>query len=171
MSTMAYQITSLAIVYSTVYSGVNHRKHQSSVSLAFVWRIHRCRVNSPAQSASNAETVSIWLCHHVTTGSESVLPSHVVDWMINYSHLVETQTVHKDVMTWGRFPHENYPPVTSDVTRWFPSEKASNVDFDAFLLLAWKAAEQTVGCRWLDISASRWRPANDRMSMQMERLW
>ena len=41
MGTMASQITSLAIVYSTVWSGTDQRKHQSSVSLAFVWGIHR----------------------------------------------------------------------------------------------------------------------------------
>ena len=40
-------ITSLAIVYSTVYSGTDERKHQSSVSLAFVRGIHRWPVNSP----------------------------------------------------------------------------------------------------------------------------
>ena len=37
MGAMASQITSLAIVYSTVYSDANQRKHQSSASLAFVW--------------------------------------------------------------------------------------------------------------------------------------
>ena len=41
MSTMASQITSLTIVYSTVYSGADQRKHQSSASLAFVRGIHR----------------------------------------------------------------------------------------------------------------------------------
>ena len=41
MGTMASQITSLTIVYSTVYSGAHQRKHQSSVSLAFVRGIHR----------------------------------------------------------------------------------------------------------------------------------
>ena len=40
-------ITSLTIVYSTVYSGADQRKHQSSASLAFVWGIHRGPVNSP----------------------------------------------------------------------------------------------------------------------------
>ena len=40
-------ITSLTIVYSTVYSGADQRKHQSSASLAFVRGIHRWRVNSP----------------------------------------------------------------------------------------------------------------------------
>ena len=47
MGAMASQITSLIIVYSTVYLGADERKHQSSASLAFVWRIHRWPVNSP----------------------------------------------------------------------------------------------------------------------------
>ena len=47
MSTIASQITSLASVYSTVYSGADQSKLQSSASLAFVWGIHRGPVNSP----------------------------------------------------------------------------------------------------------------------------
>ena len=46
MGAIASQITSLTIVYSTVYSGADHRKHQSSASLAFVRGIHRGPVNS-----------------------------------------------------------------------------------------------------------------------------
>ena len=45
--TMASQITSLTIVYSTVYSGAYQIKHQSTASLAFVRGIHRWPVNSP----------------------------------------------------------------------------------------------------------------------------
>ena len=48
MGTIASQITSLTIVYSTVYSDADERKHQS-----------------PAQMASNAKNVSIWWRHHV----------------------------------------------------------------------------------------------------------
>ena len=44
---IAFQITSLTIVYSTVYSGADQRKHQSSASLAFVRGIHWGPVNSP----------------------------------------------------------------------------------------------------------------------------
>ena len=47
MSTMASQITSLTIVYSSVYSGADQRKHQSLASLAFVRGIHRSPMNSP----------------------------------------------------------------------------------------------------------------------------
>ena len=46
MGTMMSQITSLTIVYSTIYSGADQRKHQSSASLAFVQGIHRWPVNS-----------------------------------------------------------------------------------------------------------------------------
>ena len=47
ISTMVSQFTSLMIVYSTVYSGTDQRKHQSSTSLTFVRGIHRWLVNSP----------------------------------------------------------------------------------------------------------------------------
>ena len=47
MGAMASQITSLMIVYSTFYLGVDQRKYQSCASLAFVRGIHRSPVNSP----------------------------------------------------------------------------------------------------------------------------
>ena len=57
MVAVATQITSLTIVYSTVYSGADQRKHQSSASLAFVRWIHRWPVTGefPALMASNAK--------------------------------------------------------------------------------------------------------------------
>ena len=45
--TMASHIISLTIVYSTVYSGADQRKHQRSASLAFICGIHLGPVNSP----------------------------------------------------------------------------------------------------------------------------
>ena len=47
MSAMASQITSLTIVYSTVWSGADQMIHQSSASLASVRGIHRSPLNSP----------------------------------------------------------------------------------------------------------------------------
>ena len=47
IGTMASQITRVMIVYSSVYSGADQRKHQRSASLAFVRGIHRGPVNSP----------------------------------------------------------------------------------------------------------------------------
>ena len=58
MDEMASQITSLTIVYSTIYEGPDQRKYQSSALLAFVWGIHR------GQRASDAENVSISWRHH-----------------------------------------------------------------------------------------------------------
>ena len=46
MSLIGSQIASLMIVYLTVYSGADQRKHISSVSLAFVRGIHWWPVNS-----------------------------------------------------------------------------------------------------------------------------
>ena len=47
MGMMASQISSLVIVNSTVYSGTDQRKYQSSASLAFVRGIHQWPVTSP----------------------------------------------------------------------------------------------------------------------------
>ena len=74
MIAMASQITSLTIVYSTVYLSTDERKYQSSASLAFVRGVHRWPVNSP-QRTSNAENVSIWW-HHRATWPNSSQSSH-----------------------------------------------------------------------------------------------
>ena len=77
MGTVASQITSLTIVYSTVYSGADQRKHQR-----LKLRVTRlCAGNSPgtgefpAQMASNAENVSIWWRHHEYVNLFSI-PTH-----------------------------------------------------------------------------------------------
>ena len=57
MGSVASQIASLTIVYSTVYSDADQRKQQSSGSLAFVPAIHRGPVHFTAEMVSNAENV------------------------------------------------------------------------------------------------------------------
>ena len=47
MGMMGSQITGVSIVYSTIGSGADRRKHQSSPWLAFVRGIHQWLVNSP----------------------------------------------------------------------------------------------------------------------------
>ena len=85
MGAIASQITSLTIVYSTVYSGADQRKHQSSASLAFVRGIHRVRWiprvpgEFPAQMASNTENVPIWWRHHENMNSENT-PHTLPSW-------------------------------------------------------------------------------------------
>ena len=47
ISAMASQITGVSIVWSTLWSGADQRKHQRSASLAFVKGIQRWQGNSP----------------------------------------------------------------------------------------------------------------------------
>ena len=73
MGAVASQITSLTIVYPTVYSGADKKKkHQSSAWLAFVRGIYRRPVTGefPAQRASSAENISIWWRHHMAPYSK-----------------------------------------------------------------------------------------------------
>ena len=63
MDTMASQITSLAIVYLTVYSGADQRKHQSSALRALCVGNSPVTDEFPTQRAGNAENVSIWWRH------------------------------------------------------------------------------------------------------------
>ena len=92
MGAIASLITSLVIVYSTVYPDADQWKHQSSASLAFVRGIHRW-------PASNAENVSIWWRHHglmaagwelSTCDTEWQAEGHVLNanttWISNYMH-------------------------------------------------------------------------------------
>ena len=64
MGAIECQITSVSIVYSTVCSGPDQRQHQSFRVTGL------CEGNSPvtgefpAQSASNAENISMWWRHH-----------------------------------------------------------------------------------------------------------
>ena len=64
MSAMSSPITNITIVYSTVYSGANQRKYQSSASLALVRGIHPWPVNSfPTQRGKHGK------CSHLMMSS------------------------------------------------------------------------------------------------------
>ena len=79
MSAIASQITSITVVYSTVYWGADQRKHQSSALLAFVWGIHRDRWIPRTKGQLRGK------CFHLITSSwnipgpraQSVLQSHL----------------------------------------------------------------------------------------------
>ena len=64
MGTMASQIISLTVVYTTVWPGADQRKHQSSVFLIFVRGIHRWTVNSP-----HKRPVTRRMFYHLMTSS------------------------------------------------------------------------------------------------------
>ena len=63
MTRMVSQITGLTIVYLTVYSDVDQRKHQSSASLAFMWGIHRDRWIPRTKGQLRGK------CYHLMTSS------------------------------------------------------------------------------------------------------
>ena len=80
MVSMASQITSLTTVYSTVYSGADQRKHQSSVSLAFVRIVHRWIPRTNGQYR--------WKCFHLMTSSWSIaVPEFIVMTKLTSSHV------------------------------------------------------------------------------------
>ena len=64
MSAMASQITGVSVVYTSLRSGTDQRKHQSSASLAFERIIHRRPVYSPQTEPVRRENVSIWWRHN-----------------------------------------------------------------------------------------------------------
>ena len=64
MSTMASLITSLTIVYSTVYTRRRSQKTSNLLVTGLCARNSPLTGEVPAQRASNAENVSIWWRHH-----------------------------------------------------------------------------------------------------------
>ena len=86
MDAIASLITSLTIVYSTVYWDADQRKHQSSASLAFVWGIHWGPVNSPHK----------WPVTH------KMFPfDDVIVYLILFSNSVESQLMLQNtIMLW-----------------------------------------------------------------------
>ena len=64
MSALAFQITNLTNVDSTVYSGTDQRKHQKLRITGLCAGNSPATDEFPAQRTSNAENVSIWWRHH-----------------------------------------------------------------------------------------------------------
>ena len=71
MTTMTSQITSLTVVYSTVYSDADQRKYQSSASLAFVWGIHGDRWIPRTKGQLRGK------CSHLMTSSCECAACHI----------------------------------------------------------------------------------------------
>ena len=94
MGTKASQITSLTIVYSTVYSDADQRKHQSSASLSFV--CGEFTGEFLAQMASNAENVSIWWRDHVVMHYVSYI--HNICLKHRHAHVSHSILIPKTIM-------------------------------------------------------------------------
>ena len=89
MRAMAFQITSITIVYSNVYS-THISKKTSKLCVTGL-----CEENSPvtgefpAQRATNAENVSIWWRHQFERSRYRVLKTAVCDWFCKICHQID----------------------------------------------------------------------------------
>ena len=122
MGTIASQITSLTIVFSTVYSDADQRKHQSSASLAFVQGIHRGPVNSPhkwpvTRKMFPFDDVIMWRACIVHPADSLVIPSMGV---CNSLGLLQGAVWNHAKLS---IPHRLgnlFNSLTSGVTKWSP---------------------------------------------------
>ena len=64
ISASAWQVTCLPVVCSTICSGVDQSKHESSASLDFVRRIHGWPVDASHKGPVAKKNASIWWCHY-----------------------------------------------------------------------------------------------------------
>ena len=119
MGAIASQTTSRSIVYSTVNSDADQRKHQSSASLAFVWGIHRGPVNSPHKGPVTRKMFPFDDVIMRLKNTPLILQYRVMVILLKniISHWVP--------MRWLR-----YSPIKSSANRW------ENCNYDVYLTLA-----------------------------------
>ena len=96
MSTMASQITSASIVYSTVCSGPYQRKHQKPSVTGLCVGNSPVTGEFPSQRASNAENVSIWWRRYAERQHFRAIPgisigdssnfSDKLPWLFHHDH-------------------------------------------------------------------------------------
>ena len=132
MGTIASQITCLTIVYSTVYSDTDQRKHQSSPSLAFVWGIHRGPVNSqhkwPIIRKMFPFDDVIMKMYIGGTYNARVWWNHQLQWC----HISAQPLAKANNKESIKAPH--YWPLSGEYTSGFPAQRASNM---ASVSLSW----------------------------------
>ena len=126
MSAVAFQITGVSMVCSTVCSGADQRKHQSSASLALMRRIHQWLVNTPHNrpvkwnmfpfddiimwnpSSSRTRISVSCLVNHMAAddlaGGQGS-SSHGIDWVsLDYSGFnTRALSQHKDHLSWNGY--------------------------------------------------------------------
>ena len=102
MCAMASQITSLTIVYSTVYSGAGHRKTPNLRVTGLCWGIHRWPVNSP-----HKWPVTRKIFHLMTSSWIVIVACSVRDVAAGpYMTIIRTYYSHGEYF--GHYDGENY---------------------------------------------------------------
>ena len=153
---MASQLTGVLNVYSTVCSGANQWKPESSASQAFVRVIHRWRLNSPQKVPVRRK----------------ILPSHDVimvkakmyDWWGGYakdfiwSYCQGSCQILKDATTWTSNHVVLRLRQINTVTSWWPQITSLTIVYSTVYLGADQKKHQTrwaIGGGWLQSSASQ----------------
>ena len=187
MDMMASQITSLIIVYSTVYSGADQR----NIKAPHHWPLCQGTGEFPAQMASNAENVSIWWRHHVLR--RLAYPSRHMDlWQMCGRHPSEisliliqrckwstriksislrmsiTFTGCKLTISWWRHQMETSSALlaicagNSPVSGEFPAQRPVTRSFDVFFDLRpnKRLSKQSRGWWFETLSSPLWRHRN-----------
>ena len=107
MSTMAFQITGIWIVYSIVYSDVDQRKHQSSAPLAFVRGIQWDRWSPRTNGQLRGKMFpfdDVIMSHTVTPiASRPNSPTTVPRTPSSLGQKIQFRMAHS--MMWRRFEH------------------------------------------------------------------
>ena len=134
MTTRASQITSLTVVYSTIYSDADQRKHQSSAWLAFVWGIHRDRWIPRTKGQLRGK------CFHLMTSScmLKLVPNHNQSGLSNWGSdlLIRLISIHS--LLWRHNGHDgvsNHQPHNCLLNRLFRriSKKTSKLRVTGFV--------------------------------------
>ena len=90
MSAMASQVTGAPIVYWTICSGADQRKHQSSASLAFVWGIHRSPMNSPHKCKGPVKRkMFLWRLHALFSLFSTVIQTLVTGYLYSITFIFD----------------------------------------------------------------------------------
>ena len=161
MGVIASQITSLTIVFSTVYLDTNQIKHQSSASLAFVRGIHRMPENSPHKWPVTRKMFSFDDVIMIYTKPTNITEIHLQRNTSSASYHLEN---HDDVIKWKHFPRywPFVPGGNSPVIGEFPAQRPVTRSFNIFfdLRLNKRLSKQWWGWWFETPSRPLWRHCN-----------
>ena len=140
ISPMASQITGGSIVYSTVCSGPDQRKHQSSVSLAYVTGLHPWPVYSPHKEKCPHLMTSSWYSDIKEGVSEIPLCARKDPFILHSQYNCSLQWRHNE-----RDGVSNHQPHHCLLNRLFTAQFKENIEAPRH----WPLWREFTGDRWI----------------------
>ena len=164
MTMLASQITSLKVVYSIVYSGVNQGKHQSSASLAFVREIHRGPVNFPHKWPVTRKMFPFDDVIMLFNGNPPIV-NGFPSLTARGDQKVSLSRCHHEIEAWWRHQMTSFSALlaicagNSPVPGEFPAQRPVTRSFDIFfgLRLNKRLSKQSWGWGFETLSRPLWR--------------